>query len=104
VLFQQGALFSSLTALQNVQFPMREYLRLSPRLMDEIALAKLEMVGLRADVRGKYPAELSGGMIKRVALASIPTSSFSTSRPRASTRSAPPNSTSSSARCSRPWA
>src|SRR5580692_9511486 len=37
--------------------------------MDEIALAKLEMVGLRADVRGKYPAELSGGMIKRVALA-----------------------------------
>ena len=69
MLFQQGALFSSLTALQNVQFPMREYLRLSPRLMDEIALAKLEMVGLRADVRGKYPAELSGGMIKRVALA-----------------------------------
>jgi ABC-type transporter Mla maintaining outer membrane lipid asymmetry ATPase subunit MlaF/anti-anti-sigma regulatory factor len=69
VLFQQGALFSSLTALQNVQFPMREYLRLSPRLMDEIALAKLEMVGLREDVRGKYPAELSGGMIKRVALA-----------------------------------
>jgi ABC-type lipoprotein export system ATPase subunit len=69
VLFQQGALFSSLTALQNVQFPMREYLRLSPRLMDEIALAKLEMVGLRADVRSKYPAELSGGMIKRVALA-----------------------------------
>ena len=69
VLFQQGALFSSLTALQNVQFPMREYLDLSPRLMDEIALAKLEMVGLSADVRGKYPAELSGGMIKRVALA-----------------------------------
>jgi phospholipid/cholesterol/gamma-HCH transport system ATP-binding protein len=54
VLFQQGALFSSLTALQNVQFPMREYLRLSSRLMDEIALAKLEMVGLRADVRSKY--------------------------------------------------
>jgi phospholipid/cholesterol/gamma-HCH transport system ATP-binding protein len=69
VLFQQGALFSSLTALQNVQFPMREYLDLSPRLIDEIALAKLEMVGLNADVRGKYPAELSGGMVKRVALA-----------------------------------
>jgi phospholipid/cholesterol/gamma-HCH transport system ATP-binding protein len=69
VLFQQGALFSSLTALQNVQFPIREYLDLSPRLMDEIALAKLEMVGLDADVRGKYPAELSGGMVKRVALA-----------------------------------
>ena len=69
VLFQQGALFSSLTALQNVQFPMREYLDLSPRLLEEIALAKLEMVGLGADVRGKFPAELSGGMVKRVALA-----------------------------------
>ena len=69
VLFQQGALFSSLTALQNVQFPIREYLNLSPRLIEEIALAKLEMVGLNADVRGKYPAELSGGMVKRVALA-----------------------------------
>ena len=69
VLFQQGALFSSLTALQNVQFPIREYLDLSPRLIEEIALAKLEMVGLNPDVRGKYPAELSGGMIKRVALA-----------------------------------
>jgi phospholipid/cholesterol/gamma-HCH transport system ATP-binding protein len=69
VLFQQGALFSSLTALQNVQFPIREYLKLSPRLTEEIALAKLEMVGLSADVRGKFPAELSGGMIKRVALA-----------------------------------
>src|ERR1700728_3075235 len=69
VLFQQGALFSSLTALQHVQFPIREYLDLSPRLRDEIALAKLEMVGLSADVRGKYPAELSGGMVKRVALA-----------------------------------
>ncbi len=69
VLFQQGALFSSLTAQQNIEFPIREYLRLSPRLMDEIALAKLEMVGLKPDVRGKFPAELSGGMIKRVALA-----------------------------------
>jgi phospholipid/cholesterol/gamma-HCH transport system ATP-binding protein len=69
VLFQQGALFSSLTALQNVQFPIREYLSLSPRLIEEIALAKLEMVGLDADVRGKYPSELSGGMVKRVALA-----------------------------------
>jgi phospholipid/cholesterol/gamma-HCH transport system ATP-binding protein len=69
VLFQQGALFSSLTALQNVQFPMREYLDLSPRLIDEIAVAKLQMVGLDAGVRDKYPAELSGGMVKRVALA-----------------------------------
>ena len=69
VLFQQGALFSSLTVRQNVQFPMREHLRLSYRLMDEIAAAKLEMVGLTPEVGDKYPAELSGGMIKRVALA-----------------------------------
>ena len=69
VLFQQGALFSSLTALQNVQFPMREYLGLSDRLLREIALAKLEMVGLDADDGDKFPSELSGGMTKRVALA-----------------------------------
>ncbi len=69
VLFQQGALFSSLTVAQNIQFPIREYLKLSPRLVEEIALAKLEMVGLKADVRKKFPSELSGGMIKRVALA-----------------------------------
>ena len=69
VLFQQGALFSSLTVQQNIQFPIREYLKLSPRLTEEIALAKLEMVGLNADVARKYPAELSGGMTKRVALA-----------------------------------
>jgi phospholipid/cholesterol/gamma-HCH transport system ATP-binding protein len=69
ILFQHGALFSSLTVLQNVQFPIREYLRLSSRLLDEVALAKLEMVGLTADVCHKHPSELSGGMIKRVALA-----------------------------------
>jgi phospholipid/cholesterol/gamma-HCH transport system ATP-binding protein len=69
VLFQQGALFSSLTAQQNVEFPIRENLKVSPRLIEEIALAKLEMVGLEGSVRDKYPAELSGGMVKRVALA-----------------------------------
>lgn len=69
ILFQHGALFSSLTVRQNVQFPMREYLRLSQRLMDELALAKLEMVGLTAGDADKYPSELSGGMTKRVALA-----------------------------------
>lgn len=69
VLFQQGALFSSLTALQNVQVPMREHLALSERLMREVALAKLEMVGLNARDGDKLPAELSGGMTKRVALA-----------------------------------
>ena len=69
ILFQHGALFSALTVRQNVQFPIREYLRLSRRLLDEVALAKLEMVGLTPDVCNKYPSELSGGMIKRVALA-----------------------------------
>lgn len=69
VLFQQGALFSALSARQNVQFPLREAARLSPALLDEIADAKLEMVGLGADDGDKFPAELSGGMTKRVALA-----------------------------------
>lgn len=69
VLFQQGALFSSLTAIQNVQFPMREYLDLPDDILDEIAIAKLEMVGLKADDATKFPSELSGGMVKRVALA-----------------------------------
>jgi len=69
VLFQQGALFSSLTALQNVQFPMRENLHLSERLLRDVALAKLEMVGLDAGDGNKLPSELSGGMTKRVALA-----------------------------------
>ena len=69
ILFQQGALFSSLTVRQNVQFPLRENLTLSQELMDEIAIAKLEMVGLRPEDGDKYPSELSGGMTKRVALA-----------------------------------
>src|SRR5450756_1600404 len=69
ILFQQGALFSSLTAGQNVEFPIHEYLDLSDRLMTEMAITKLEMVGLKPDVYRKYPSELSGGMIKRVALA-----------------------------------
>ena len=69
ILFQQGALFSSLTVRQNIQFPLRENLTLSQELMDEIATAKLEMVGLRPQDGDKYPSELSGGMTKRVALA-----------------------------------
>ena len=69
ILFQQGALFSSLTARQNVQFPMRENLSLSEELLDEFATAKLEMVGLTPEDGDKFPAELSGGMTKRVALA-----------------------------------
>jgi phospholipid/cholesterol/gamma-HCH transport system ATP-binding protein len=69
VLFQQGALFSSLTVRQNIQFPLRENLVLSQALMDEIATAKLEMVGLLPEDGDKFPSELSGGMTKRVALA-----------------------------------
>ena len=69
VLFQQGALFSALNARQNVQFPLREAAQLSPVLLDEIANAKLEMVGLTAADGDKFPSELSGGMTKRVALA-----------------------------------
>jgi phospholipid/cholesterol/gamma-HCH transport system ATP-binding protein len=69
VLFQQGALFSSLNCRQNVQVPMREYLKLSQDLMDELAAMKFQMVGLTPDVGDKLPSELSGGMIKRVALA-----------------------------------
>jgi phospholipid/cholesterol/gamma-HCH transport system ATP-binding protein len=69
VLFQQGALFSSLTVRQNVQFPLRENLDLSPRLLDEIADVKLEMVGLNRRDGDKFPSEISGGMTKRAALA-----------------------------------
>lgn len=69
VLFQHGALFSSLTCKQNVQLPMREHLHLSERLMDEIAVTKLAMVGLKLSDVDKLPSELSGGMTKRVALA-----------------------------------
>jgi phospholipid/cholesterol/gamma-HCH transport system ATP-binding protein len=69
VLFQQGALFSALTVRQNVQMPMREYLDLSDRLLDELAMLKIEMVGLKPGAADKLPSELSGGMIKRAALA-----------------------------------
>lgn len=69
VLFQHGALFSSLTVKENIQLPMREYLDLPQELMDELAYLKIEMVGLAADAADKYPSELSGGMIKRAALA-----------------------------------
>jgi len=69
VTFQQGALFSSLTVLQNVQLPMLEHLQLSPRALEELALLKVRLVGLSDEAARKYPAQLSGGMIKRAALA-----------------------------------
>jgi phospholipid/cholesterol/gamma-HCH transport system ATP-binding protein len=69
ILFQHGALFSSLTVKQNIQFPMREYLHLSPKLMEEMAMLKLQLVGLKPEAAERFPSELSGGMIKRAALA-----------------------------------
>nr|WP_245514789.1 ABC transporter ATP-binding protein [Jiella endophytica] len=69
VLFQHGALFSSLTVRENIEVPMKEYLDLSPKLMGELARLKIDLVGLAPDAADKYPSELSGGMIKRAALA-----------------------------------
>jgi phospholipid/cholesterol/gamma-HCH transport system ATP-binding protein len=69
VLFQDGALFSSLTVAQNIQVPLRERLALPERLLAELAGLKLALVGLPADTCSRYPAELSGGMRKRAGLA-----------------------------------
>ncbi len=69
VLFQDGALFSSLTVAQNIQVPLRERLALSERLLDELAGLKLALVGLPLEACRLYPAELSGGMRKRAGLA-----------------------------------
>ena len=69
ILFQNGALFSTLTVAENVEVPLREYFHLTPKLMDEIASFKIAMSGLPADAGPKYPSELSGGMVKRAGLA-----------------------------------
>jgi phospholipid/cholesterol/gamma-HCH transport system ATP-binding protein len=69
VLFQDGALFSSMTVGQNIQAPLRERLELSDDLLDGLAGLKLALVGLPVDACNKYPAELSGGMRKRAGLA-----------------------------------
>ncbi|WP_188235882.1 ABC transporter ATP-binding protein [Sphingopyxis sp. LK2115] len=70
VMFQGGALFSTLSVAENIQVPLREYYpRLDAKLLDEIAAYKVQMVGLPPDAGPKYPAELSGGMVKRAGLA-----------------------------------
>lgn len=70
VLFQDGALFTSLTVAQNIQVPLREQVGKVPKdLMDEIAALKISMVGLSPDAGPKYPSELSGGMRKRAGIA-----------------------------------
>jgi phospholipid/cholesterol/gamma-HCH transport system ATP-binding protein len=69
VTFQAGALFSALTVIQNVQLPMLEHLHLSPRALEELAMLKVRLVGLPPEAAYKYPSQLSGGMVKRAALA-----------------------------------
>ncbi len=69
VLFQNGALFSSMTVVENVAFPLWEFAGVTRKEAFELAEIKIEMVGLPAVARGKYPSELSGGMVKRAALA-----------------------------------
>jgi phospholipid/cholesterol/gamma-HCH transport system ATP-binding protein len=69
MLFQQGALFSSLSVAQNVMLPMREHTDLPPEEQDKLAAMKLELAGLPADSGIKFPSQLSGGMVKRAALA-----------------------------------
>jgi phospholipid/cholesterol/gamma-HCH transport system ATP-binding protein len=69
VLFQVGALFSSLTVAQNIEVPMRELTDFPPQLMHEIARIKIAMVGLPPETAAKYPSQLSGGMKKRAGLA-----------------------------------
>lgn len=69
VSFQRGALFSSLNVLQNVQLPMIEHLDLPARIQDELGRLKIRLVGLPIEAATKFPAQLSGGMVKRAALA-----------------------------------
>jgi phospholipid/cholesterol/gamma-HCH transport system ATP-binding protein len=69
VLFQNGALFSSLSVTDNVMVPMREHYRLSAAMMQRLAALKIALAGLPPDAGAKFPAELSGGMVKRAALA-----------------------------------
>jgi phospholipid/cholesterol/gamma-HCH transport system ATP-binding protein len=69
VLFQDGALFSSLTVAENIEVPLREVLRLEQPLRDTIAALKIALVGLPPDAGAKFPSELSGGMRKRAGLA-----------------------------------
>ncbi len=69
ILFQQGALFSGLTVLENIMVPLREFTKITEESCIGIARMKLRLVGLPDNAAGKYPSELSGGMIKRVGLA-----------------------------------
>jgi phospholipid/cholesterol/gamma-HCH transport system ATP-binding protein len=69
VTFQQGALYSALTVTENVQLPMIEHVDMDAETRCELAMLKIRLAGLPADAAEKYPSQLSGGMIKRAALA-----------------------------------
>ena len=69
VTFQQGALYSGLTVLENVELPMIEHVDIEPAARRDLAMLKIRLAGLPADSAEKYPSQLSGGMIKRAALA-----------------------------------
>jgi phospholipid/cholesterol/gamma-HCH transport system ATP-binding protein len=69
VMFQHGGLFGSLTVGENVGLPLREHTRLDDELIDQVAAWKLALTGLQTEVGAQYPAELSGGMLKRASLA-----------------------------------
>ncbi|MES2502395.1 MAG: ATP-binding cassette domain-containing protein [Pseudomonadota bacterium] len=69
VMFQNGGLFGALTVIENVGLPLREHTVLSEHAIDEIAVAKLALTGLKPEANQQYPSELSGGMMKRAALA-----------------------------------
>ncbi len=69
ILFQFGALYSSLTVAENIEIQLKEYTSLTPRMRKELVRSKIAMVGLQPRVGALYPSELSGGMIKRAALA-----------------------------------
>ena len=69
VMFQHGGLFGSMTVLENVGLPLREHTKLDGALINDIAAWKIELVGLDASVGEQYPAQLSGGMMKRASLA-----------------------------------
>ena len=69
VMFQLGGLFDSLTLLENIALPLREHTKLPDAIINEIAASKLAMVGLKPEAGTKYPAEISGGMMKRASLA-----------------------------------
>lgn len=69
MLFQHSALFSAMTVLENIMFPMQEFTTLETKFMEKLAMLKIALVGLPREAAGKFPSELSGGMQRRAAAA-----------------------------------